>query len=67
VYVCVYMVDEEWTPFGMIVPSLLFDDFETWAMFLSLTLSLSLYIYTYIYILMHAHEHVFSSLFLHSP
>jgi hypothetical protein len=54
VYVCVYMVDEEWTPFGMIVPSLLFDDFETWAMFLSLTLSLSLYIYTYIYIYINA-------------
>jgi hypothetical protein len=46
---CVCMVDGGCTPFGKIFPSLLFDNFETWAMFL------------YSPFLMHALEHVLSS------
>jgi hypothetical protein len=48
------MVDEGWTPFGMIFPSLLCDDFETWVMLLYIII---------IIIFMHALGHVFSPFF----
>jgi ABC-type uncharacterized transport system permease subunit len=55
---CVYMVDGEWTPFGMIFPSLLFGDFETWAIFLYSLLFLCIPLSMY---------SILSHPFLHSP